>query len=68
MVDPPCSIASKSTARALSTINSQRFLEILDEEPETDAPDAKELENVEGVIEFKDVSFQYEQTKEEIQG
>ena len=45
----------------------KRFLEILDEEPEMDAPDAKELENVEGVIEFKDVSFQYEQTKEVLQ-
>ena len=45
----------------------KRFLEILDEEPEEDAPDAKELANVEGVIEFQDVSFQYEQTKEVLQ-
>ena len=45
----------------------KRFLEILDEEPEEDAPDAKELTDVEGVIEFKDVSFQYEQTKEVLQ-
>ncbi|MBQ3542190.1 MAG: ABC transporter ATP-binding protein [Oscillospiraceae bacterium] len=45
----------------------KRFLEILDEEPEEDAPDAKELTDVEGVIEFRDVSFQYEQTKEVLQ-
>ncbi|MBO5891348.1 MAG: ABC transporter ATP-binding protein [Oscillospiraceae bacterium] len=45
----------------------KRFLEILDEEPEEDAPGAKELTNVKGVIEFQDVSFQYEQTKEVLQ-
>ncbi len=45
----------------------KRFLEILDEEPEVDAPDAKELTHVEGVIEFKNVSFQYEQTKKVLQ-
>lgn len=42
----------------------RRFLEIMDEEPETDAPDAQELKDVEGVIEFKDVSFHYEETHE----
>jgi len=41
-----------------------RFLEILDEEPEQDAPDAQELKDVEGVIEFQNVTFQYEKTKE----
>jgi len=41
-----------------------RFLEILDEEPEQDAPDARELTDVEGVIEFQNVTFQYEKTKE----
>ena len=45
----------------------KRFLEIIDEEPEEDAPDATELTDVEGVIEFQDVSFQYEQTKEVLQ-
>ena len=45
----------------------KRFLEILDEVPEEDAKDAKELQDVQGVIEFKDVSFQYEQTKEVLQ-
>jgi len=45
----------------------KRFIEIMDEAPETDAPDARELKNVEGVIEFKNVSFQYEETKEVLQ-
>ena len=38
----------------------KRFVEIMEEEPETDAPDAVELKDVEGVIEFKDVSYAYE--------
>ena len=42
----------------------QRFLEIMDEEPEKDAPDAVELTDVEGVIEFKDVTYAYEDAKE----
>ena len=42
----------------------KRFIEIMDEAPETDAPDARELRDVDGVIEFRDVSFQYEETKE----
>jgi len=42
----------------------KRFVEIMDEKPETDAEDARELKNVEGVIEFKNVSYSYETTKE----
>jgi len=38
----------------------RRFVEIMEEEPETDAPDAEELDNVEGVIEFKNVTYAYE--------
>ena len=38
----------------------QRFRELMDEEPEiSDAPGAKTLENVKGDIEFKNVSFSY---------
>ncbi|MGI5850434.1 MAG: ABC transporter ATP-binding protein, partial [Christensenellales bacterium] len=37
-----------------------RFCELMDEEPEiTDAPGAKELKNIQGCIEFKGVSFSY---------
>ena len=42
----------------------RRFVEIMEIEPETDAPDAVPLENVEGVIEFKNVSYSYDPTKE----
>ena len=42
----------------------KRFVEIMDEEPEKDTEDAQELENVEGVIEFQNVSYSYDTTKE----
>jgi len=37
----------------------QRFLEIMDQEPEKDSPEAKDIGRVEGHIEFKDVSYGY---------
>jgi len=42
----------------------KRFLEIMDEEPECDAPDARDLTNVKGEIEFKNVTYAYDPTKE----
>ena len=42
----------------------KRFVEIMDEEPEQDAPDAEVLENVAGEITFENVSYAYETTKE----
>ncbi|MBO4971857.1 MAG: ABC transporter ATP-binding protein [Clostridia bacterium] len=42
----------------------KRFVEIMDEEPEAEAPDAIELTEVEGVIDFKDVTYSYDTTKE----
>ena len=42
----------------------RRFTEIMDEEPERDAPDAEELTDVEGQIEFCDVSYSYDGAKE----
>lgn len=42
----------------------KRFLEIMDLEPEQDRPDAKDLENVEGIIEFKNVTYAYDTSKE----
>ena len=45
----------------------KRFVEIMEEEPEKDAPNAKELKNVQGVIEFKDVTYSYEASKEVLQ-
>ena len=42
----------------------KRFVEIMDETPETEKPDAVTLETVDGVIEFKNVTYAYEQTKD----
>ena len=42
----------------------RRFVEIMEEEPEADAPDAEELTEVEGAIEFKNVTYAYEGSRE----
>ena len=42
----------------------KRFCEIMDEPAEEDAPNAQPLENVRGEIEFRNVSFSYDPTKE----
>lgn len=41
-----------------------RFVEIMDEAPEEESPDAKELTDVQGVIEFQNVSYAYESSGE----
>ena len=42
----------------------RRFVEIMEEEPETDGEGAKELTDVKGVIEFKDVTYSYNDASE----
>ena len=42
----------------------KRFCEIMDEKPETDRENAKELTDVRGEIEFKNVTYSYDDTKE----
>ena len=42
----------------------KRFVEIMDEVPESDAPGARELKNVKGEIEFRNVTYSYDPTKE----
>lgn len=42
----------------------KRYVEIMDEAPEPEAADARELKDVEGVIEFKDVTYAYDTDKE----
>ena len=42
----------------------KRFVEIMDEEPERDAEDAVPLTDVRGEIEFRGVSYSYEDSKE----
>lgn len=38
-----------------------RFVEVMDKKSEVDSPDAVEIKNVEGEIEFQDVSFAYKE-------
>ena len=42
----------------------RRFVEVMDEQAECDAPDARELTDVQGEIEFSDVSYSYDGEKE----
>ena len=42
----------------------RRFAEIMDEEPEKDAEDAEELRDVQGELEFRDVSYSYPSSDE----
>ena len=42
----------------------RRFHELMEEQPEEEAEDAVTLENVEGVVEFKDVTYAYDAAKE----
>ncbi len=46
----------------------KRFLEIIDEVPEKDRENAKEILNIKGEIEFKDVHFSYNDSKEILKG
>ena len=41
----------------------KRFIEIIDEKPEEDAPDATDIQAVRGDIEFENVSFGYNEAK-----
>ena len=41
----------------------RRFHELMEEQPEAEAEDAVELKSVEGVIEFKDVTYAYDPSK-----
>ena len=42
----------------------KRFTEIMDEEPERDTEGARELTDIKGAIEFKDVNYSYDTSKE----
>ena len=51
-----------------ATTGFRRFLEIMDEQPEQEAPGAEELEDVRGDIELCDVNFSYDTTREVLEG
>jgi len=42
----------------------RRFVEIMDEDPESDTQNARELKDVKGVIEFKNITYSYDSAKE----
>lgn len=46
----------------------ERFLEIMDQEPETDIPNAEELISVEGNIDFVGAEFSYDESAEVLHG
>ena len=46
----------------------ERFLEVMDAEPEKDAPDATPIENVEGHIELRNVTYAYSTEKDVLNG
>lgn len=46
----------------------ERFIEIIDAEPERDCESAEELLNVDGKIEFQNVEFSYEKSEEVLHG
>lgn len=46
----------------------KRFLEIMDMPPEMDDAGAEDLKDIQGVIDFKNVSFSYETTKDALKG
>ena len=46
----------------------QRFVEIMDEEPEKDLPDARDIENIEGNISFKNVTYSYGEEGDVLKG
>ena len=46
----------------------ERFLEIMDAEPEKDAANAKPVERLEGRIEFKNVVYAYDDDKDVLNG
>ncbi|MBQ5801104.1 MAG: ABC transporter ATP-binding protein, partial [Clostridia bacterium] len=46
----------------------ERFIEILDSAPEKDTPDATEIENIEGNIEIRDLTYAYDGEKDVLNG
>lgn len=63
-VTPVRKLAQFAEIYMQGTAGFERFLELMRTEPEiVDAPDAAELENVRGEIEFKDVNFSYDRVQ-----
>ncbi len=57
---PLNAIANLFTSIQSALAGAERVFELMDETPETDAPDAAPLERISGAVEFRDVDFAYE--------
>jgi ATP-binding cassette, subfamily B, multidrug efflux pump len=57
---PLNAIANLFTSIQSALAGAERVFELMDEEPETDAPDAVPLGRISGTVEFRDVDFAYE--------
>ncbi|MGP3739619.1 ABC transporter ATP-binding protein [Bacillus sp. 4A_MP2] len=67
MYNPIRRLINSSTTLTQSVASMDRIFEFIDEPYEvTDKPNAKEANHLKGEVEFKDVSFRYEHTQEEI--
>ncbi|MGE6631794.1 ABC transporter ATP-binding protein [Bacillus sp. NPDC077027] len=67
MYNPIRRLINSSTTLTQSIASMDRIFEFIDEPYEvTDRPDAKEAKQLKGEVEFKHVSFQYEDTQEAI--
>ena len=42
----------------------ERFLEIMDAKPEADEPDARDVDRIEGKVEFRDVCYRYDDSRD----
>lgn len=67
MYNPIRRLINSSTTLTQSVASMDRIFEFIDEPYEvTDRPNAKEANHLKGEVEFKNVSFRYEHTQEEI--
>ncbi|XYU16796.1 ABC transporter ATP-binding protein [Bacillus pumilus] len=67
MYNPIRRLINSSTTLTQSVASMDRIFEFIDEPYEvTDRPNAKEADHLKGEVEFKNVSFRYEHTQEEI--
>ena len=63
-INPVTTLISFMEQYQNGTSGFKRFMEIMDEAPESDREGAEELTDVKGEIEFCDVSYSYDSTKE----
>ena len=69
MADPVSRLGSISTSIQLALASAERIFEVIDIKPTVvEKPNAKHLDNISGSVEFKNVSFHYENNSDVING